>query len=155
GEAEAHARTAEGARELADTRTYFGLLDRLRRRAAAPRPGWTWEGLADLEQAARLPTPARDPVALRGEATGLLGSIDVRPRRELKLGMACARMALHPGGRLVALGQWKATAWLTINVVLKELDGGRTVRQLSCPPGVKWHGGRRVQDGVTALAFSP
>jgi WD40 repeat protein len=155
--AEARATRAEAAaaREGALTREYFSLLDRVRRRAAARPPGWTWDNRADLRRAARLDTRARDPGELRAEAALCLGAVDVRRVATWPEPLTPARLAFDPRGRWLALGQAKASAYVFVGVTLRDPADGAVLRRLTYKPAVKRSGLSFVQDGTTALAFSP
>jgi serine/threonine protein kinase/WD40 repeat protein len=150
---EARGETA-AAREVAATQEYYARLTRARELTARRRPGWTWAALDDLAHAAGLDTVARNPADLRSEAAACLAGIDLRPGPELARDFAGARLAFHPDGRWLAVGQLKAQAWLACSVLLVPPDGGPG-RTLHFPPCMKFQAASGVQDGTRALAVSP
>jgi WD40 repeat protein/tRNA A-37 threonylcarbamoyl transferase component Bud32 len=148
---------AEAARTLAAEREYSALAGRARERIARQAPGWTWEALDELARAARLPA-ARDHLPeLRGAAAACAGGVDVRRGRELAVGFGPSCCAFSPDGRLLALAQFKAAAYLLpVSVALVDPAGVQPTRTLGFPPKVVWRSAAdAVQDGARALAFSP
>jgi WD40 repeat protein len=147
---------AAGAQALADTKEFFGLISRVRERGARPQPGWTWENVADLAQAARLAPAVDHRAELRGEVAEALGTIDVRPLAVVGAGFDADCVAFHPDGRRLALGQAKAGAGLFCAVQLVDLERPATHLALPFRPLPIWRGTRElVADGVRTLAFSP
>jgi serine/threonine protein kinase/WD40 repeat protein len=148
---------ANAAREVAATQEYFALLHdtaQLDPSGARPHdPGWTRLGLANLQRAANLPTRALDRQALRSLAADCLTGIDLQPARRIPIPFTSSRMAFHPNRPLLALGQ--AKGWLRCTVLLLDRQTGQTIRRLSLPSATCWDRGRLVQDGITALGFSP
>ncbi len=58
------------------------------------RPGWTWQALAKIHEAARIATPVRDPKVLRDLAVQCLAGVDLRERAKItstQLGMPCVQ----------------------------------------------------------------
>jgi serine/threonine protein kinase/WD40 repeat protein len=150
---EARGETA-AAREVAATQEYYARLTRARELAAHRRPGWTWAALDDLAQAAGLRTAARSPADLRSEVAVCLAGIDLRPGPELVRDFAGARLAFHPDGRWLAVGQFKAQAYLACAVRLVPPDGGHG-REFLFPSCPRFQLASKVQDGTRALAVSP
>jgi WD40 repeat protein len=150
--ARANAETAT-AREVAATQEYYNLLHATRERASQRELGWTRAGLADIARAAGLATRIVDRGELRGEATRCLAGIDLRRPRIIPLSFTASRIAYHPRQQVLAVAQ--AKEWFNCAVVLIDLSHGQIVRRLSLRSGLCWDHGRLVQDGVTALAFSP
>ena len=151
---------AAAAREVAATQEYFSLLHTARRGASDLEPGWTSKGLSALQRAATLPTRVVDREELRGEAANHLTGIDLQPGRTFSVGFTASRLAFHPhrslrsGGQpLLAVGE--AKGWLTCSVVLIDFRTGKTTHRLSLSSARCWNKSRLVQDGITALAFSP
>ena len=146
---------ADAAQEVADTQQYSALLNGARQRIMQQRPGWTWDALADLAQAARLNVAVRQPAELRTEAAACLSGVDVRLTRTLAEGFPAVRPAFHPDGRLLAVGGVKASAWTSCSIRIIDITSGETVHELSFSPNMAWQIRRGVQDGVRCLAFSP
>jgi serine/threonine protein kinase/WD40 repeat protein len=144
---------AEAAREVGATHRYGVLVAGVELRAANREPDWPSRGLADLARAARLGTRVRDPVLLRSRAADCLGAVDVAAAKRLPAGMTASRLAFDPTRPVLALGQ--AKGWLSCEVVLLDIPGGKVRRRLTFPSVRLWVGRRLVQDGVTALTFSP
>ena len=66
------------SRNKAVAEAYRALFSEARALRAARSPGWRREALAILARLAATDTPARDAVALRGEAVACLGGLDLR-----------------------------------------------------------------------------
>jgi WD40 repeat protein/predicted Ser/Thr protein kinase len=146
---------AEAANQLAGTREYFGLLSAVRERAARRPTGWTWANAADLARAATLPPAAEAVAELRTELADCLSSVDVRASGHVAKGFTAFQLVFDPHGRWLALGERKAQAWTTCSVLLADPVTGRTLHRLSYSPSLAFQFKQKVQDGCTALAFSP
>jgi WD40 repeat protein len=143
------------AEARADEREYFRLFSQVRERRADPQPGWTWDSLADLRQAVRLPAAAEHLAELRSEAASALGAIDVRRRGVVAENLNAGSLAFHPRGRWLALGPVRAADHVAYSVSLIDLERKGADRILSVP--VEWMNSvvARTPDGVRTLAFSP
>jgi eukaryotic-like serine/threonine-protein kinase len=149
-------RARKAAEELAATQAYYADLNRLQRRVAAPRAGWTWDAAAELERAALAPIAARDPVELRTLLATIENTLDLR--RAGTLGAVVrgsgANLAVAPDGAWLAVGDARVgTSRLSCRIRLIRIDAPDAVRELSFPNGNLLNIGR--PDGTRALAFSP
>ncbi len=132
--------------DKAATSRYHSLVNKVAEAVATPRPGWTIAALADLEEAARIPTEAREPLQLRRLAASCLAAIDVRPRDEFARGMNAYNLTFSPDGKRLAVGEYKGVPLCSIEIIDLE---SRKARKFS------WLTFRQNQTGVRALAFSP
>lgn len=160
GVAQGDARVAkarqEAAEEIAGTEKYLSLVTRARERALQGTAGWTWASMNDLGKAAELPQARKRLAEMRSGVAACCVAVDVRPRHSLAHGFTADCCSFHPEGKLMAVGQQKAAAFVACSVLLIDVATGATVRELSFPPKIIWKGiGNAVQDGVRALAFSP
>jgi WD40 repeat protein len=153
GKAAAAEVEAAAARELAGTREYFVLLGQVRQRAASRRPGWARASAADLDRAAALPPAAAGVTELRTELASCVAGVDVRETAQAGEGFSAGHLAQDPRGRWLALGELKS--WTACAVLLVDPRTGQTLRRLSFPPSLDFQLARGLQDGTTALAFSP
>ncbi len=156
-EAERHAEEvrAAAARDEALTQQYHSLVNGARMRAARQRPGWTWACLNDLSRAARLGSRARELPQLREEAAVCLSAIDVRPGKVLVRGFSASRLAYSPSGKFLALGQERATAFVSFSMLVVDADSGEVVHKLVYAARPAFNEGSLAPDRTTALAFSP
>jgi serine/threonine protein kinase/WD40 repeat protein len=155
GALEAEEARTTAARQLAQTHEFFGLLRAVEKRSAQPQPGWTWDNGKDLAAAVRLPPAAAHQAALRTEVAAALAGIDVRPGAVVGEGFDADRLAFHPGGRQLALGQARVLAG-PCAVRLQGLGPKAESRDLTFQARAVRHPSRGlVPDGVRALAFSP
>jgi WD40 repeat protein len=145
----------QAAEENARTQRYFGLINRVRQRSSQRPLGWTWAGLGELAEAARLETPARDLVDLRSEAATLLAGVDLREKAVLAQSFTAYCLAFSPDGKYVAAGQDIATAFVYAPVRIIEVATGKTCFTLTyqtqpvrLPDGL-------APDGAICVAFSP
>jgi WD40 repeat protein len=164
---EAEERTARAQREFEVEQTirkaaqreeavqrYHALLHEVRRKQLSRPQEWTWTGLDRLRQACSLETPVRNVTDLRTEAAALLSGIDLRQQIILARDFRAGAIALHPDGKLLALGQFKALAWAASSVRLLELTEKMPPRSLVVLADPGWTASSGVQDGIRGLAFS-
>jgi hypothetical protein len=146
----------DGARQVADTEKFFGLLRAVEKRSVRREPGWTWANLEDLHRAADLPAAAEHLEELRSETADALGAIDVRPARVVGQGFNVDSLAFHPSGRWLALGGTNVEQHQPCTVRLIDLERTDGDRSLSFEAGAAWNRMHEpVPDGVRSLAFSP
>src|SRR4029077_16391828 len=81
------------------------LLSEMRERLRKREPGWTWEILREVEEAAALPEARENQAELRSIAASCLGGVDLRPGPTLAEGFPAYRVAFSPDGKLLALVQ--------------------------------------------------
>ncbi|HZN35376.1 MAG TPA: serine/threonine-protein kinase, partial [Pirellulaceae bacterium] len=142
------------ARQLAATQKYYALLGDARQREIRREPGWTWDNLRDLREAARLNTPAIDALDLQNHAAAALCSFDLRPAGTLKELLHVSAIACSPDGRWVALAQEKH--WTSCLVFVLSVPEGRLLHKLSYPSSLVWQAfSSQRQDGCESLAVSP
>ena len=77
------------------------------------------------------------------------------PLDDVEPGLNPACQALSPDGRLLALGEFKAQAFVICSVVLIDWETKAVVRRLRFPPSLKFQARTKVQDGARHIAFSP
>ena len=104
--AEATARgEADQARTAAQAETYRALLSEVKALRAGRQPGWRDEALANLARLAVLPTPRRDLLELRAEATACMRTPDIHLVARLELPWDNRGLAFIPDGQtLVTAG---------------------------------------------------
>jgi eukaryotic-like serine/threonine-protein kinase len=149
GEVVSARRQADANKKLANTHSYYALVSGVAERGADPRPGWTWQALADIREAAALDTDARDPVRLRSLAARCLAATDVRPVATLAEGINAFCLAFSPDGRRLAIGPHSGLG--TCSVLEYDVAARRLVNKLAIPSSTT----ETRQTGVRALAFSP
>src|SRR5690606_10353155 len=120
--AAAERRAASAAKEAADTHRFYALLNSVRERNVRQPAGWTWQGLGDLSKAVALEPPDASGPSLRSLAAQCLSGVDWRVRAELAPGMHVGALATSYDGRLLAIGQSKAQAWVIWKVMVYDLD---------------------------------
>src|SRR5262245_13935949 len=144
----------QAARQIAATQKYYALLGNVRQRESRRQPGWTWENLRDLREAARLVTPAIDAWDLRNQAAAALSSFDLRPAGMLDESITVSAIACSPAGRWVALAQQKH--WTSSVVLVVSVPEGRLLHKLVYPSSLTWQAfSSHRQDGCESLAVSP
>src|SRR5262245_23651742 len=111
----------QAAQRAEAVQRYFSALARVREKQLTHTPGWTWEGLEELQQACDIKTDVRDVVQLRTEAAALLAGIDLREQTTLAQNFCAAASAVHPDGDLLALGELKAQGFLVSTVRVIDL----------------------------------
>jgi hypothetical protein len=147
---------AEAVARAADTQRCFALLTRVRERIARPRPGWTWDSLQDLSEAARLPAAAGSLQELRTEAVTCLAGVDVRLADVVGKGLATHSLAWHPRRRLLALGVRGVNHLGPCPLELIDLDRREEQRTLDAPTRLILKSPlEALPDMIVALAFSP
>jgi serine/threonine protein kinase/WD40 repeat protein len=144
----------QAAEENASTQRYFGLLNQVRQRSSQKPLGWTWEGLKDVAEAARLSIPARNLVDLRSEAATLLAGVDLREKTVLADSFNAYCLAFSPDGKYLAAGQDLATAFLWAPVRVIDVASGQTRFELLYPTKLVQLATGPAPDGGICLAFS-
>jgi WD40 repeat protein len=139
----------QAARELAATQQYYSLVTGVREARARPRPGWTWTGLAALQRAALLPTPARNTVELRSEAAACLAAFDLREAAVLAKDLVPYCLAFSPDGKRLAIGPLRGLP--SCSVPVYDLDSRQLEREFSFPASSD----NADMTGVRCLTFSP
>ncbi len=139
----------QAARELAATQEYYSLVTGVREARARPRPGWTWTGLAALQRAALLPTPAHNPVELRSEAAACLAAFDLREAAVLAKDFVPYCLAFSPDGKRLAIGPLRGLR--SCSVPVYDLDSRQLEREFSFPSSSV----NADMTGVRCLTFSP
>jgi WD40 repeat protein len=143
------AREADADKRLAAAHRYYALVSGVAERAADPRPGWTWQGLAEVREAAGLDTDARDPVRLRSLAVQCLAATDVRLVATLAEGVNAFCLVFSPDGRRLAVGPHNGLG------VCKVLVYDVASRRLAYELGIPSSASETKQTGVRALSYSP
>jgi eukaryotic-like serine/threonine-protein kinase len=144
----------QAADENASTQRYFGLLNQVRQRSGQKPLGWTWAGLKDLAEAARLNIRARDLVDLRSEAATLLAGVDLREKTILTDCFSAYCLAFSPDGKYLAAGQDLATAFVWAPVRVIDVASGKTRFELLYPTQLVPLASGLAPDGAICLAFS-
>jgi WD40 repeat protein len=153
-ERERQARLA--AEVIANTQHYYSLLHRTQQRNMQKPLGWTWAGLADIAEAARLDIPARNIVDLRSEAATLLAGVDLREKTVLADSFNAYCLAFSPDGKYLAAGQDLATAFFYAPVRIIDVATGKTHITLTYPAGLgRAANGDLAPDGAICVAFAP
>lgn len=143
------------ALQEAAVQEYHALLNRVRQRGKTRPPGWTGEGLAELERAARLETPAVNRLDLRTEAAACLAGVDARHRLNWGNLHGVEALAFHPDGKTLAVGQLKAAAVIfPVEVYLLDVATGKLLQTLSFPPSPVPDNPIWNQDGCRSCVFS-
>jgi WD40 repeat protein len=149
-------RAREADQQAARTQEYSRLLYQALQRIATRPLGWTWDALADLEQAAAVPTAARDPVALRTAAVRCLQGVDLRQQAVLAKKFEANALAFSPDGRYLAAAEHGAGMGpATRAVLLFDLAPGGGVRKLKFPNALFFKDKRPAPDGARSLTFGP
>ena len=143
----------QATRQVAATQKYYALLGQVRERESRREPGWTWDNLRDLREAARLGTPAIDALELQNHAAAALCSFDLRPAGQLHDSLTLSAIACSPDGLWAALAQQKH--WTSSVVLVVSVPDGRLLHKLSYPSSLTWQLGSQRQDGCQSLAVSP
>ncbi len=160
GEADGKAAAADAdrrsAQDLAATQAYYRLLTELRDRPSQNRLGWTTTGLTGIRQLVSdgLPPTAR-PAELRTEAANCLVGVDLAKPRALLNGIDASTLAYHPTGKWIAVGQSKAQAFITCNMLLVDPSSGAVVQRLTFEPSFPFQLKTSVQDGPRSSDVSP
>jgi serine/threonine protein kinase/WD40 repeat protein len=146
------------AEDSAKVNKYLSSLNSVREAAANPRPGWTWQALEELRQAAQLDD--RDPTTLRNLAVRCLLQPDVRPKAVLKASTAAEFRGLEfdPSGKYLAAGKLKGGAEL--EVFLFNVAEGKQTRRLHVSTlgdtvASLFSMKSKFQEGVRSLTWSP
>ncbi len=145
---------AAAARDLAETREYYGLISQVRETAATRHAGWTWSCQDALTRASTLSPAAARPAELRQELAACLAGVDVRLSAQVTVPLLRC-LAFDPQRRWLAVGELHAYAWHTCRITLADARTGKALRQLSFPAALSFQVGRGTQDGVGAITFSP
>ena len=160
GEADGKAAAADAdrrsAQDLAATQAYYRLLTELRDRPRQNRIGWTTTGLNGIRRVVGdgLPPTARR-AELRTEAANCLVGVDLAEPRELLSDIDISTLAYHPAGKWIAVGQSKAQAFVTCNVLLIDPSSGAVVQRLSFEPSFAFQVKKNGQDGPRSSDVSP
>lgn len=145
---------------VAETQTYFALINEVRELAAKPRPGWTWQALDRLKTAAELNTKSRDELTLRNLATQCVLPFDMREVNVLTpFNDAILRgIAIDPKGERIAVGKHKGGLELEVAIYdASSLERIRTYSQSTLGGSIS----KLVQlqnqhhEGVSSLTWSP
>lgn len=142
------------AEQNASTQRYFGLLHRLKQRNGQKPLGWTWAGLGDLKELAKIDTPARDPVELRSEAATLFAGVDLRETGVLTNDFSAYCLAFSPDGKSLAAGQDLATAFLWAPIRVYDWPSGKLRFELTYPCKMAKLPTGPAPDGAICLAYS-
>jgi WD40 repeat protein len=151
-ELEKQARRA--AEENANTQHYYSLLNRVRQRSGQKPLGWTWAGLQDIADTARLDIRARNLVDLRSEAATLLAGVDLREKAVLAKSFNAYCLAFSPDGKYLAAGQALAEAILWAPVRVIDVASGQTRFTLNYPMQLARLPNGLGTDGANCIAFS-
>ena len=163
-------KVAEARRDLAEQRsqaaerqkTLLQYLNLIKQPDESERkPGWTWDRLLKLEQAARIDASPRDPLRLRTELSECLATVDLRPadsrfQAVLDMGHDASCLAFSPDGRFLALGQFKTTGPVSFQVRLVDLQDG-SARNLTVRPVFTFSDmiKREIYEGARVIKFAP
>lgn len=143
---------ADAARNTANTEKYFSLISQIRENRISNRVGSRWQDLARLKEATKL-NSSRDPMVLRDLAASILASVDIREQATLWKGTEPGRIAFSPTADLLAVSHLKH--WTTNGIRIFHVPSGRLHLELAYGSSLPWSFAQQVQDGTTALAFSP
>jgi eukaryotic-like serine/threonine-protein kinase len=123
---------------------------------ADPQPGWTYQVLRSVETVARLQGGSADRVRLRTIAAKALGAVDLKEAAVLARGFNPFCLALSPGGKRLAVGQYKAAGGFC-SVLLFDVSSRQLLRELQYPEAAfdLLALGQIARTGVRSLAFSP
>jgi eukaryotic-like serine/threonine-protein kinase len=105
---------SEKSRAAAESETYRAMLSEAKALRAGHQPGWREESLANLARLAVMPTPRRNLVELRTEATASLATPDIRLAARIELPVQDLRaFSFSPDGRtlLTAGHQTRLDFW--------------------------------------------
>jgi WD40 repeat protein/tRNA A-37 threonylcarbamoyl transferase component Bud32 len=163
--AQADLRAAEERREAevaeerkrAGVQEYYALVTGAWEKRIAGQAGSVFAALDDLARAARIDTPARNPVELRRAVAQCFAQVDVREKTSWKMPRGLGlfqvqadRLAFSPDGKRLAIAQQRGTVRRYVLVV--DVSSGKEVATLT-------YGGPAAIDaagtGGGALAFSP
>jgi WD40 repeat protein/serine/threonine protein kinase len=99
---------SERSRAAAEAETYHAVLSEVRALRAGHEPGWREKALGGLARLAIMPTPRRDLVELRTEATATLGTPDIRLAARVALpGSDFGSFTFSPDGRTLVTADRK------------------------------------------------
>jgi serine/threonine protein kinase/WD40 repeat protein len=143
------------AQHIANTERFYSLLTTARERPLRGTPGWSWEALDKITEAATLEPAGERKVELRNAAATCLTAVDLRPVGEIAHGMNPYCLCFSPDGRLLAVGQNHHVLDDKVPVQLWDVPSRKLRSELwfQRREGTGKHAGR--PDGVRSLAFSP
>ena len=143
---------------MADTQTYYSLINRVREQSVSRRPGWTWTAWDDLQQAAALDVDPGGIADLTTLAVATRCSVDIRLKTTLDERRRIEAVAFHPDGRHLAMARTKGTPEMAVDLYdLQTLErvGEYRVPTLLGNLGRLFQGDRsRYQESFTCIAFS-
>ncbi len=145
---------AENAEKIVRAQEYSARLAAIRESRINPQPGWTWTNIEALAGLSRLNADIRDERALRSEAVASLTGSDLRQVSEYTQKFTAGAVAYRADGKFLAVGQFKAQAFIACSIRLVDLATGKVAEELKVAPKLVKLKGKTVQDGVRALAFS-
>lgn len=143
------------ARAETATQRYYATLERIRKNALRPYPGWRETALKEVREIVGLPVAARKEAELRSLAAACLGMVDVQKTAEFHHPRLVGTIALHPGGRLLAVGELHREPLGPIRVHFLDAGTGNSLRTFDLEFRIPWEIRRGLADGISALAFSP
>lgn len=146
----------ESAERAAATQEYFANFNRVLRRIALPKAGWTWDAREELASAAKVNTSLKDLVELRSAVLETEAAVDLR-----LTGTVCpvspssaAMIACSADGKWLAVGDRRVeTSRLTCRLRLIDANTLEMKHDLTFPNGDLFNIPK--PDGTRSLAFSP
>ncbi len=146
----------ESAERAAATQEYFANFNRVLRRIALPKAGWTWEASEELAAAAKVNTTLKDLVELRSAVLETESAVDMR--------LACTVCEVSPSSAAMiatsADGKWLAVGDRRVGTnrlscILRLFDANtlELKHDLSFPNGDLFNVSR--PDGTRCIAISP
>ena len=146
----------ESAERAAATQEYFANFNRVLRRIALPKAGWTWEASEELAAAANVKTTLKDLVELRSAVLETEAAVDMRLASTVcsVSPNSAAMLACSTDGKWLAVGDRRVeTSRLTCRLRLIDANTLELKHDLNFPNGDLFNVNR--PDGTRCIAISP
>ncbi|WP_254506743.1 WD40 repeat domain-containing serine/threonine protein kinase [Anatilimnocola floriformis] len=139
----------------AETQRYFATVNQARNVITRRQPGWSEQGLKELQQAAAIARPINDRSELRQLVADCLTGFDLQKEESVVAGMVIGRLANSADGSLLAVGELKGnTSFRVVVYDTKTRKPAQSFTILNSAVLRALRGEGKWQDGVREFAFS-